>query len=144
MGVQEPLWKVLFPGGKSPYHQTLNRCGTYPGFVGDVSRQGWSPQGSAVLLSDPQLFETEPSVSTGSIFRLKNYLNVDFLLQSSRLQAHIELAAVGRCAVLEQRRDAEVCEGFLPCPPNFPFPKHNITFCTHSRTRSPEMGLSLA
>lgn len=75
----------LFPGGKSSYHQTLNRYESYPGFIGDTSRQGWSPQGCAGVLPDPQLSETEPSVSTGSTFRLKNYLNVGFLLQSSYL-----------------------------------------------------------
>lgn len=46
--------------------------------------------------------------------------------------------------MLEQRRDAVLCEGFVLCTPNFPFPKHNGMFCTHSRTRVPEMGLSLS
>lgn len=134
---------MLSPRGKSPYHQTLNRCVTYPGFIGDTSRQDWSPQGSAGLLPDPQLSVTEPSVSIGSTFRLKNYLNIGFLLKSSHLQPHFELAGLGRCAVLEQRRDAVMCEGFLLCTPNFLFPKHNSTFCTHGRTCIPEMGLSL-
>lgn len=105
---------MLFPGGKSPSLQTLNRCGTFPGFGGDTSRQGWSSQGSAGLLPDPQHSETKPSVFTGSTFRLKNYLNVCFLVQSSHLYPHFELVGDERHAVLEQRREAEVCERFLP------------------------------
>lgn len=41
----------------SPYHQTLNRFGSYLGFVRNTSRQGWSPQGSAGLLLSPAFWD---------------------------------------------------------------------------------------